>query len=90
MARVQDVTFEKLQDLYSDSKSSSIKTDQHKSDQYSHGSGMGHELFAIKSGTTTPPVEIYDEEMESTTNTGSTAKAMQTANINASQLQFEE
>ena len=87
MARVQDLTFERLQDLYSNSNSSNNKNNQDKSNKSSGGTDMAHayELFAIKSATGTPRAESDNEEIESTGNTGVT-KTMQPTKVNPSEF----
>ena len=85
MAHVQDLTFERLQDLYSSSNSGNNKNDHHKPNTNSSGSDMAHELFAIKSTTGTPRAESDDEEIESLADT-STARTTETTKVNPSEF----
>ena len=84
MAHVKDLTFERLQDLYSSSNTSN-KNNENKSNKNGSGSDMAHELFAIKSTTGTPRAESDDEEIESLADT-SAARTADTTKVNPSEF----
>ena len=89
MAHVQNLTFDRLQDLYSHSNASSTKDNQHKLNKNSNASKMADELFAMTSTNGTPgPDLISDDEKIQSNADISTVRTMQTPSDNGST--FEE